>query len=159
MRHVWMTACAAIGLVTSFPGVSGVRTQSRQDTKPLAFEVASVKPSTGNTGVTGGCHGQTSSIFNPNDPGIPHGRCVIAAARLSHLIPIAYDVPISRVKGGPDWVWGAPRFNVEAKAEDLTAPHDDLTRMLQTLLADRFKLRIHRETRPVAGYALVVAPN
>jgi uncharacterized protein (TIGR03435 family) len=160
MRQAWVTAGAAIGLVTSLIVVSGARIELQaQDSKPLAFEVASVKPSLGSSGVTGGCHGAPSSVFNPNAPGIPNGRCVIAAARLSHIIPIAYDIPISRVKGGPEWVWGVPRFNIEAKAEDSTATYAELMRMLQTLLADRFKLRIHREMRPVSGYALVVAPN
>lgn len=148
MRHVWVVMAAAI----AFQGPVGA---------PPAFEVASVKPnSESNTGVSGGCYGAPSSPLNPsNAPAIPVGRCVISAARLSHMIPLAYDVPIGRVKGGPEWVWGTPRFDVVAKAENASATHAELTRMLQTLLADRFKLRVHREARPVSGYAMLVGRN
>jgi hypothetical protein len=86
MRLARVAAGAAIVVVTSLTVVSGARVElPAQDSKPLAFEVASVKPSIGNSGVSGGCHGAPSSVFNPNAPGIPNGRCVIAAARLALL--------------------------------------------------------------------------
>jgi uncharacterized protein (TIGR03435 family) len=128
---------------------------------PPAFEVASIKPNKpSNSGVTGDCHG-SNSTFPPGDPGaaIPRGRCVITAARLSHLIAIAYKLPIPRISGGPNWVWGAERFDIAAKAENANATHEELISMLQTLMADRFKLRFHRETREISGYALVVGRN
>jgi uncharacterized protein (TIGR03435 family) len=147
-------------LVAALVASPMARLRAQPDAK-LAFEVASIKPNTGfPSGVSGGCHGAPSSVFSANDaPTIPTGRCVINAARLSHLIPMAYDVPIGRVKGGPDWVWGMPRFNIAAKAENPLATYAELTRMLQALLADRFKLRIHHDAQSVSGYAMAVAGN
>src|SRR5262249_2585305 len=91
---------------------------------------------------------------------VPLGRCVITAARLSHLIVIAHSMEIRNLKGGPDWVWGAERFDVDAKAENpSSATEEQLLSMLQNLLADRFHLKFHRETKKASGYALVVAKN
>jgi uncharacterized protein (TIGR03435 family) len=85
---------------------------------------------------------------------------VITSARLSHLIAIAYNVQIPSIKGGPEFVWGAERFDIEAKAENpSTATEAQLLAMLQNLLADRFRLKIHRETKEVSGHALIVAKN
>jgi uncharacterized protein (TIGR03435 family) len=123
------------------------------------FEVASIKPTVARSGVTGGCYGTVTTPFGGNLTAIPTGRCVIAAARLSHLIGVAYDVEMNRVEGGPQWVWGADRFDVQAKAENPAATHQELLRMLQQLLSDRFSLRLHHETRMMPGYALLVAPN
>jgi uncharacterized protein (TIGR03435 family) len=124
-----------------------------------AFEVASIKPTVTPSGVTGGCHGTVPTPFSTIDAAIPNGRCVISAARLSHLIGIAYEVDMNHVSGGPQWVWGVDRFDIQAKAENLEATHQELLLMLQQLLADRFALRFHRESRMMAGAALAVAPN
>lgn len=52
------------------------------------------------------------------------------------------------------------RYDITAKAEDTTVPTTDEFRlMLQSLLADRFKLRVHREMREMAVYALVAGKN
>jgi uncharacterized protein (TIGR03435 family) len=131
----------------------------RSQTK-LEFEVASVKPNRSGTGVIGGCHG-TNSKRDANDlgPAVPLGRCVITAGRLSHMIAIAYRIQISNIKGGPDWVWGVDRFDVEAKAENPSMTEEQLLLMLQNLLADRFHLRFHLETKQVSGHALVIGKN
>jgi uncharacterized protein (TIGR03435 family) len=125
------------------------------------FEVASVKPSPSG-GLRGGCHGidSKSSRDQPDDPP-PLGRCVITGARLSHLISIAYDFPnYGLMKDAPDWVMnGTERFNVQAKAEDSNSTDGQLKKMLQLLLADRFKLKFHWETRDEPGFALVVGRN
>jgi uncharacterized protein (TIGR03435 family) len=73
---------------------------------------------------------------------------------------IAFELPsIQLIKGGPDWiVSGTERFNIEAKAEDPTkATQEQLFQMLQTLLAERFNLKFHREMRDMPGFALVTA--
>jgi uncharacterized protein (TIGR03435 family) len=127
-----------------------------------AFEVASVKLSTAvGTGVRGGCHG-IDSKYAPNEAASapPLGRCVIRDGRLSHMLSIAYKLrSMSMIKGGPEWVWGDDRFNVEAKAEDPKATEDQLLQMLQALLIERFSLKFHREIKEVQGYALVVGKN
>jgi uncharacterized protein (TIGR03435 family) len=127
----------------------------------LEFEVASVKPAKSGSGhgVTGSCHGIDSTHASTQTVP-PLGRCVINDARLSHLINMAYDLHSNvLLKAGPDWIArGDERFNIEAKAENPeTVTEQQLLEMLQTLLADRFKLRFHRETVEMAGFAMILA--
>jgi uncharacterized protein (TIGR03435 family) len=132
------------------------------NSSPLRFEVASIKLNNpdGRSGVSGDCHGADSS-FASGDPGasIPRGRCVITAARLSHLIGIAYNLPMGRISGGPEFVWGAPRYDILAKAADDSASHAQLIEMLRNLMADRFKLRYHLDAKNVDGHAVVLAKS
>jgi len=76
-------------------------------------------------------------------------------ATLKMLIGIAYRRQQFQISGGPSWI-GSERFDVEGKAEDPKASYDDLRLMLQSLLEDRFKLKIHRATKVSSVYALVV---
>jgi uncharacterized protein (TIGR03435 family) len=153
-------ALAALGFIISVP----FRAQPQTATTPLAFEVASVKPSIlGRNGVRGGCHGIDSKYTSGELASAPPlGRCVISDGRLSHLISIAFALRgVALIQGAPDWViGGSERFNVEAKVEDpAKATEAQLLAMLQALLIDRFKLRFHREDKEVPGYALVVTKN
>ncbi len=123
------------------------------------FEAAVLKPNTlENGGVEGGCHG-VDSKFAPEDPArnVPLGRCVITAGRLSHMLSLAYAVPIQRISGLPDW--DRPnRYNVEAEADSPgTTTEAQLLAMLQGFLTERFKLNIHRSQIAVPGFALIVA--
>ena len=59
-----------------------------------------------------------------------------------------------RVTGGPGWL-GSDRFEIVAKAPP-TTPDGTLQLMLQTLLADRFKLVVHNEDKVMPVYALTV---
>ena len=106
-----------------------------------AFEVASIKPSTAGPGSGSGIN---------SDPGKIAGRNVT----LKRCIRGAYDVPEARIFGGPKWIEDE-RYDIDAKAAGPVGDHA-LMAMLQQLLAERFKLVIHRETRPLAGYVLVV---
>jgi uncharacterized protein (TIGR03435 family) len=130
---------------------------------PLMFEVASVKKSmSGYNGVRGGCHGIDSKYSAAElATAPPLGRCVITDGRLSHLIGIAYGVSMGMIKDSPDWVIaGSERFNIEAKAEDpAKATEAQLHEMLQTLLAERFQLKFHRESREMPGFAMVLGKN
>src|SRR5262245_49895384 len=111
------------------------------------------------SGATGDCYNPGVDLTNgANDNLIPRGRCLIHSATLRHLIGYAYHIAATRLSGGPVWA-DELRFDVDAKAEDAAATHAELSAMLQTLLGDRFKLRFHRETKDIPGYALVVAPN
>jgi uncharacterized protein (TIGR03435 family) len=58
------------------------------------------------------------------------------------------------VEGGPDWS-DRDEFNIVAKAENEGASNAEVQEMLQTLLADRFRLGVRRETKDLPGYALV----
>lgn len=135
----------AILLVTAAYGLFG-----QSDSHP-AFEVASIK-----RGV---------SAVGPMDPVSvsykPGGRMIATNAPLRLLIQFAYAVhdsphsqPLraSQVVGGPAWI-DSEGYNIEAKPEANT----DQKRawlMLQTLLADRFRLKLHRETRELPVYDL-----
>jgi uncharacterized protein (TIGR03435 family) len=124
------------------------------------FEVAAVKQNKTGNGVSGGCRGIDSKIeANDARANVPLGRCWIAAGRLSHLMMIAYGVvQIQYIKGEPDLPWGSERFDIEGKAENpATATEAHLLLMLQSLLEDRFQLKIHREKVDISGSALVVA--
>ena len=85
---------------------------------------------------------------------IRNGRYEVKDATLLDLIATAYNVPRDRVQGGPTWL-DSDRYDIIAKA-DANATPDQLKRMLGPLLADRFKLQFHRETRELPVYALTV---
>ena len=70
------------------------------------------------------------------------------------LIKTAYGVDPDIVVGGPAWL-DFDHFDVIAKAPPATSP-ETIKLMLQALLADRFKLVIHKDTRPVQGFVLSV---
>jgi uncharacterized protein (TIGR03435 family) len=75
---------------------------------------------------------------------------------LRRYIASAYQVDDDQISG-PDWL-GAARFDIVAKA---AGPVEDqqIMAMLRTLLAERFKLALHRETREMRVYALMVAKD
>jgi uncharacterized protein (TIGR03435 family) len=81
-------------------------------------------------------------------------RVDIGFLSLAELIPAAYKVKSFQVSG-PDWMKGE-RFDILAKMPD-GSNKDQMPEMLQTLLAKRFQLKVHRETREEGVYALVVA--
>jgi uncharacterized protein (TIGR03435 family) len=125
----------------------------------LEFEAASIKPTKSPLGVTGGCHGRDARFaLTDAEAGVPVGRCVITAGRLTHIMAIAYKIDVNKIGSRPDWD-GPSRFDIEAKAESQSATQDELLQMLRGLLADRFKLKVSRETKQESGYALVVAKN
>ena len=73
-------------------------------------------------------------------------------ATLPDMIGIAWGFEADKIVGGPIWL-DMDRFDVRAKLPGGASPEDQL-RMLQALLEDRFKLVVHKDTRPVPGYAL-----
>src|SRR5262245_20665100 len=109
---------------------------------PLAFEVASVKP-----------------IQQPDGPFIirplPGGQTYVARNTTVHvMIKLMYKLSDSQIVGEPSWL-ETDGFDIEAKAPK-PSTLDELHEMFQTLLADRFKLRFHRETRDIQAYVLTV---
>jgi len=75
---------------------------------------------------------------------------------LADLIRIAYRVKAYQVQG-PDWM-AQQRFEIQAKIPE-GVPEDKVPEMLQALLADRFKLTIHRDKKELPVYALIVGKN
>ena len=80
------------------------------------------------------------------------GRYEMRGATLVDLITKAYGVDADKVVGGPNWL-EYDRFEVAAMAPPNT-PLEAAKRMLQTLLADRFKLAIHKDIKPLPAYLL-----
>src|SRR5260221_10499517 len=58
---------------------------------------------------------------------------------------------------GPDWI-SRERYDIVARTAAAT-PRERMMPMLRSLLAERFQLKFHRETKPMQGYALVVGKN
>jgi uncharacterized protein (TIGR03435 family) len=113
-----------------------------------AFDVSSIKPSK-----SGGPYiGRGGNAPEP-------GRFRAVNITLRFLIANAYLLTpgesVTRIFGAPNWI-DSESFDVEAKAEGNPSP-DRMRLMLQSLLADRFKLALHHETRQLPVYALVLA--
>jgi uncharacterized protein (TIGR03435 family) len=113
-----------------------------------AFDVASVKP---NLTSRGGGEGSRREKVD-HSPGSLNMQNV----SFSSAVQWAYSVKEYQVSG-PDWL-ASERYDVVAKAAD-AAPEAQLRLMLQALLADRFKLAMHRETRTLPVYELLVGKN
>src|SRR5262245_57368711 len=107
-----------------------------------AFEVASIKPNRS---------GSESSTLNIQ----PGGRWTGVNITAQALILRAYRIQPSQLIGAPDWV-SAERFDVIATAPTGT-PQEQMPVMVRALLADRFKLAVHQESRDLPIYALVLA--
>jgi len=118
-------------------------------TAQARFEVASIKASNPSAPHPG----RLVAVQVVTSP----GRLTARNAKLTELIKGAYVIEDYQVSGGRGWIDSA-RFDVEARSTD-SANRDRLLLMLRTLLAERFKLATHRETKELAIYALVGAKN
>ena len=114
------------------------------------FEVASVKPAAPLNA------GQILSGQAHVGIRIDAARVDIGSMSLADLIRVAYRVKAYQVSG-PDWM-GSERFDVLAKLPE-GASREQVPEMLQALLAERFKLTVHRESKEHAVYALVAGKN
>jgi uncharacterized protein (TIGR03435 family) len=77
-------------------------------------------------------------------------------ASLRGLVQDAYGLQSYEIAGGPEWVTGAVRFDVMAKASTVPS-RDQMRLMVQHMLRDRFALRTHKETREMPTYVLRIA--
>jgi uncharacterized protein (TIGR03435 family) len=84
-----------------------------------------------------------------------HGRFHLYNTTLQALIVTAYEVTQFQIAGGPSWL-DNEEYDVMGKADSSATP-EQMRRMLQSMLADRFKLSVHRETRELPIYELTVA--
>jgi uncharacterized protein (TIGR03435 family) len=83
-----------------------------------------------------------------------NGRGYGKNATLKMMMATAYQIPIFQISGGPKWV-NADRFDIEARAEDPKTGYIQLRLMMQSLLEDRFHLKLHHETRESSVFLLV----
>jgi len=111
-----------------------------------AFEVASVRVS--QIGKAGGEGSRRENIqFSPDG-------VTMRNVSLRSAIRWAYHVFDDQVSG-PDWL-ALERYDILAKSAGVVA-EDQLRSMMQALLAERFKIELHHQTKELAGYLLVVA--
>lgn len=146
-------ASVMLTLTASVATVPAVRAQSSPAPAPpasggtsaanITFEVASVKPNKSGD--------QRVMIQMP-----PTGRYTATNVPLRLLLRQAFDVQDFQIVGGPNWL-ATDRFDIVAKPPDGMTGPEQIRPMLRALLADRFKLVAHNETREMPIYSLVVA--
>jgi uncharacterized protein (TIGR03435 family) len=116
---------------------------------PASFEVTSIKPSNPNAS---GPLGAIPMVLPQGG-----GRFTASNMPLRLLVRMAYGVQDFQVVGGPSWQL-SNKFDITANApEGATTATPDMLPLLKTLLADRFKLKTHIETRDMPIYSMVVA--
>lgn len=116
--------------------------------KAPAFEVASIAPCAPGTPEPPGEHAGMVQFTSPG------GRFRASATTLKFLMEWAYRIQPSQHSSGPSW-FETDRYDIVAKAEG-NPTDDEMRAMTQTLLADRFKLKVHRETKELPVYVLSV---
>jgi bla regulator protein BlaR1 len=143
-----LAAIAAVGapIIVGMADAPRIRAQAQVQASgpPPAFEAASIKP-------VSPAEGRTRIRMSGPPGGINYEN-----ASLKRCIQSAYGVAGYQITG-PDWL-DVPRFDIVAKAAESVTREQKML-MLQTLLAERFKLAVHRETKIVPGFILVVAKN
>jgi uncharacterized protein (TIGR03435 family) len=169
-------ACGASAILLA--AVSPIRlvagSQDPQATAPaktrLTYDAASIKRCEAEETPTGarGTAAGTNATFSP-------GRFYVPCVTTEQLIYLAYassGAPVSdrlinddpgsasnamKVRGGPDWVHSLrEKYSIEATAAGATERTVLMGLMLRSLLEDRFKLKLHRETEEAPMYALTV---
>lgn len=155
-------ASVAVGVPITIGILNAPQVHAQSVAHALTFEVATVKRG----------NGDEHAVNILRQPG---GGLRTTNTTLKFLITFAYDVRDFQISGGPGWI-NTDRFDVVAKpergssesvSEDLREMTDAqvktewqvLQRRLQTLLAERFQLTIHHETKEQPIYALVIGKN
>jgi uncharacterized protein (TIGR03435 family) len=141
MRQLMLTSCFAGAVAIAVPAQE----------KDATFEVASVKPNKS---------GDTNGMLRM----LPGGRVSASNMPVRPIITFAYQLAQYQLVGGPGWLT-TDRYDLIAKLEGdpgpvfapgATAPNP-MQLALRSLLEDRFKLKVHRETREMDISALVLA--
>jgi len=138
-------------LVALLAGGAALAAQTPQSAPTPAFEVASIKPNNSGDG----------RVMMQNQP----GRYIATNVTLRLLIRNAYQLQDFQITGGPSWL-ASDHFDINAKVPDefrAMAPPapgsgpGPLQLMIRSLLAERFKLVVHNETKESPIYALIRA--
>jgi bla regulator protein blaR1 len=142
---VWRSSVPGIGAAVELVWICAVygSPTAPSSQAETTFDVASVKPNAG-----GGGRGSLGSL--------PGGRFHAQNQTVRSLIQMAYHVQDFQISAGPGWI-NSERYDVEAKAEGNPPRQQIMGPMLQALLGDRFKLKLHRETKELPIYVLVAA--
>lgn len=115
--------------------------------QPPAFDVASLKPSPPSE----------THYIDINLGTLKHGVVTLTNTTLSECLQFAYGLVSEEQIDGPDWIRDRHlRIDITAKTSPDT-PRDQVLLMTQALLAERFRMELHREPRPVRHLELTVA--
>src|SRR5262249_1897698 len=118
-----------------------------QRTQAPQFEIASIK---------------ANSSGSPASAVFLNGRFTATNAPLKIIMGLAYRSngrPFYQIIGGPNWIASAG-YDVNAKtADSRPVPVEQASEMLQSLLEERFQLKVHSETRDLPIYYLVLAKS
>jgi uncharacterized protein (TIGR03435 family) len=143
---------------TAPPAASAPPTDATAAKAP-AFDVISIRPNKDNAQMSG----DGTIRMRVGSRNLPDGYSASNIA-LKMLLANAYGVKPDQITGGPGWI-DSDHFDIEAKVvaangatpQPLTREQSNL--MLRSLLADRFKLVVHNETKEAPIYELVIAKN
>lgn len=147
-----IVATLAFGLLST-PRVQAQSSQPAATATP-SFEVASIKPN-------------KTDDLRVMLRITPDGLSAMGVPA-KFLIEFAYDIKDFQISGGPGWI-DSEKYDIDAKMDEATIeaikkmPRDQAAEqrrlMLQSLLADRFKLKVSHSSKELPIYALVVAKN
>jgi len=142
-KRLLLASVIAVSATLCVPFVRLMAQSSAPAAERLEFDAASIKP---------------------NNSAIPRVMLQFPGGRLNGvnitvlaLLGLGYRVQPFQLVGAPEWI-SSERYDVTATST-ITPTPDQRASMVQALLADRFKLAIHRETRDLPAYALVLARN
>jgi uncharacterized protein (TIGR03435 family) len=157
-----MTVCALIvfALIRSAPCRAQSQAQERSANIPaLEYDVASIKRNSFPPGTN--LAGRIGTSDNPDG-------LTARFVTIKQIIQRAYGAESYQVSGGPDWI-NSERYDLDAKFDSSTAdelqklsPNDRILvrqQMLQKLLAERFNLTVHKDSKELQTYSLIVAKN
>jgi uncharacterized protein (TIGR03435 family) len=155
LTGAWIVLASTVAFAQSGPVSAPPPATATAASPTPTFDVATIKPM---------APGPRNSFGVMDTPDGLNG----SAATLSGLVRAAYGIAPNRVSGGPGWT-NDERYDIQAKmsAADAEAmktlpPAEQKIRrqqMLQALLADRFKLKAHFETKQVPMFDLVVTKD
>jgi uncharacterized protein (TIGR03435 family) len=146
---------AAVTLGAAIPADAGAQLLHATDGSAPSFEVATVRPSRSDGGFVN-YHLSTARFHAEN-------------ATVAELIKFAYNVKTDdQLPKDPGWI-RSEKFDIDAKADDAEVAamgtllpdqkFEQFRLMMQSLLADRFKLKVSTQTKELPVYALVVAKD
>jgi uncharacterized protein (TIGR03435 family) len=139
-----LLAVGVVPVAVAMMSAPRLRAQS-QPPASMAFEVASIKPHQGDVITVGGP--------------LSGSRVRLVAMTLTNLIKDAYHREPYQISGAQGWM-DSERYDILANEPAEIAPTEDNVRlMLQALLVNRFRWKIHWETKESPVYAMVVAKN
>jgi uncharacterized protein (TIGR03435 family) len=146
-----------LAMVLALAIAPSIRAQSQQTagaSSSPSFEVASIKPSRSGDG-------RTRIMFSPD-------AFTVEGLSAKTLIGLAYNLRDFQISGGPGWI-DSERYDINAKMDEPTIEslrklppeqaREQRRLMLQSLLAERFQLKVSQSSKELPIYALVVAKS